>query len=138
MPAKPFLILPILSVLALPACAQDNTAPVAIRQSAQISQEEQRQLEKAALAGDGKAAHRLGSYHQLFSPTGPDGAYWLAIAVENGTSDAMYSLGVALTDTRDEKSRTRGIYWLRRAMSESSSELAKYAAGRLKALGETP
>lgn len=135
---SPLLILASLSLLALPACAQDSTAPVAIRQSGQISQDDQRQLEKAALAGDAKAAQRLGSYHLLFSPTAPEAAYWLAIAVENGATDAMYNLGVALTITRDEAKKIRGVYWLRRAMSESSPELARYAASRLKELGETP
>lgn len=138
MPAKSLLILSLLSALTLPACAQDSTAPVALRQSRQISQEEQRQLEKAALTGDAAAAERLGNYHVLFSPGAPDAAYWLAIAVENGAASAMYNLGVVLTMTKDEKLKTRGIYWLRRVKNEGSLELAKYAESWLKEIGETP
>lgn len=124
------------------AYAQSNQAPlesekiINVRKDFALSDAEKKLLQEQALDGSPEAALKLGRYFLSTNPLSEDGFYWMSIAVENGSIEAIYSLGAALRYADDIRSRRRAIYWLKRAIKECPEPLSSYARDALKEIGE--
>lgn len=96
----------------------------------QIPPDQLAKLEREALLGDAKAAHRLLSRVALSSAAvdSKETTFWLTVAAENGHPLAQYYLGAMLLGRADRRDQVRAEYWLARAAKagdESAARLLK-------------
>ena len=96
-----------------------------------VSEELPTELEKEALKGSPSAALKIAESILSRNYASDSGFYWLTIAVENGSKEAMCDLGAFLSIRKIESDRIRARYWLERAMKEGAPEDAKRAKAYL-------
>ena len=93
-----------------------------------LSREQVTALSEKALEGSADAALRLGLYHVLtVDPYSKAGPFWLQIAVENGSREAMYRLGSVLIESHELQIKKRGRYWLLRTIAECDGAAKTFA-----------
>jgi len=112
-------------VLAQEASAQGNS-------DAYIPGAQLTELERSALAGSAEAALKIANSHLISNGPSDEGLYWMSIAAENGSKDALFKMGAWLELRNGDKYRIRARYWLERATKEGKADDAKRAADLLK------
>ena len=96
-----------------------------------VSDEQPTELEEKALEGSPTAALRIAKSILSRNYASDIGFYWLTIAVENGSKEAMCDLGAFLSIRKNDVDRIRAKYWLERAMKEGNTSDAKRAKAYL-------
>ncbi len=79
------------------------------------------QLEHDALSGSPSAANELAYY---FKDNEKARYFWIAIAAENGDTNAQFNYWRRLTNSENRLLRQRALFWLRKA-ADSGDEIAK-------------
>ncbi|WP_145754851.1 hypothetical protein [Nitrospirillum amazonense] len=93
------------------------------------------EIERSALTGSVDSAIKLANYYlKIRDRYSLEGIHWLEIAYENGSKEAMYTLGSNLIDFKDKSSQLRGLYWLKRAAKECNEPYRRYAKSMLKCI----
>lgn len=73
--------------------------------------------QKKALEGDAEIAYRLSQAtrnidHRM-------SGCWMVVAAENGSPVAQYHLWIILKNSRDDRDKIRGLFWLNKAYAQS-------------------
>ena len=104
----------------------------------QIPPDQVAKVEREALLGDAKAAHRLFGRAALSGAPvdSKETTFWLTVAAENGHPVAQYNLGAMLLGRADRREQVRAEYWLARA-AKAGDESAARLLKRLRK-GELP
>jgi TPR repeat protein len=84
-----------------------------------------------ALLGDSNAALELHSYYSMLPNEAEKTLYWAVIAAENGSAVGQYNSGFLLMQKGDSLSKSRAIFWFRRASAQGDTLASK----RLRELG---
>jgi len=87
-----------------------------------IRSPEKELLEKEAIAGSASAALKLGTSLTINEGNSDETIYWLQIAVENGSRQAIYNLATALLTREEPQKQARGRYWLEEIMRNGPVE----------------
>jgi len=113
-----------------------DQAAVSLNAGTGYSPSELVKLERDAVDGSPEAALSLGRSYALNNGPSDEALHWLSIAVENGSKDAMYDLGVYLALRSDPLYKERAKYWLKRVIREGSPDDQANAKTHLEYIDE--